>query len=190
MASSTKEPVPSPIDIPIIDISGYLAGDPAATKETITLFRTACENQGFLQITGHSVSPEIQERFISAIAEFFSLPIAQKLEVSQQRSKCNRGYERLGFQKLDELDVNATTDQKEGFSIRQDRPLGRFLQGENQWPAGLPGFKEAYMEYFHAVHALSKTMFGVMALSLGLEEDYFADFASDADGESISDLLM
>lgn len=45
-------------------------------------------------------------------------------------------------------------------------------------------FKDTYMEYFWAVHELSKTMFRLIALSLDLDEDYFDDFASDPDGKS------
>ncbi|KAK5196889.1 hypothetical protein LTR47_001216 [Exophiala xenobiotica] len=179
MGSISETPL---VEIPIIDISGYLAGDPEAKKKAASEFRSACENQGFLQVVGHSVPPDVQERFLSAIARFFALPLLEKTKVSQEKSKCYRGYERIGGQKLDELDTSATPDQKEGFSVRPERALGRFLQGPNQWPEDLPGFKEAYMEYFNSVHQLSKSVFRLMALSLDLPEDHFDAFASDPDG--------
>ncbi|KAK7900765.1 hypothetical protein LTR67_003049 [Exophiala xenobiotica] len=178
MGSISETPL---VEIPIIDISGYLAGDPEAKKKAASEFRSACENQGFLQVVGHSVPPDVQERFLSAIARFFALPLSEKTKVSQEKSKCYRGYERIGGQKLDELDTSATPDQKEGFSVRPERALGRFLQGPNQWPEDLPGFKAAYMEYFNSVHQLSKSVFRLMALSLDLPEDHFDAFASDPD---------
>ena len=171
------------VGIPIIDISGFLAGDPEGKRRATLEFRQACENQGFLQVVGHSVSEETQARFLKAVADFFALPLSEKEKVSQTNSKCYRGYERIGGQKLDELDTSATPDQKEGFSVRPERPLGRFLQGPNQWPESLPGFKEAYMEYFEAVHQLSKSIFRLMALSLDLPEDHFDAFAADPDGK-------
>lgn len=178
------------VKIPIVDISGYLAGDPAAKKACAAEVRDAYENQGFLQIVGHSVSPDIQARFLQAVAAFFRLPLKEKTKISQDNSPCHRGYERVGGQKLDELDDNATVDQKEGLSIRPERPLGRFLAGPNQWPdPNLPGmitFRETYMEYFDAVHALSKKMFGLIALSLDLDETFFDDFAADPDGMFIA----
>jgi isopenicillin N synthase-like dioxygenase len=180
MGSISETPL---VEIPIIDISGYLAGDPEAKKKAASEFRSACENQGFLQVVGHSVPPDVQERFLSAIARFFALPLSEKTKVSQEKSKCYRGYERIGGQKLDELDTSATPDQKEGFSVRPERALGRFLQGPNQWPEDLPGFKAAYMEYFNSVHQLSKSVFRLMALSLDLPEDHFDAFASDPDGK-------
>lgn len=184
MGSIAEEPL---VKIPVIDISGYLAGDPEAKRQTALEVRDAYENQGFLQVIGHSVPPEVQERFLSAIASFFALPLSEKQKVSQENSKCYRGYERIGGQKLDELDTSATPDQKEGFSVRPERPLGRFLQGPNQWPETLPGFKEAYLDYFNAVHELSKNVFRLMALSLDLPEDHFDAFAADPDGESLED---
>ncbi|KAI9371274.1 hypothetical protein BJX61DRAFT_543813 [Aspergillus egyptiacus] len=172
------------VHIPVIDISGYLAGNEEAKLQAAAEFRRACEKQGFLQIVGHNVSQEIRERFLSQVARFFALPLSEKEIVSQANSKCHRGYERLGGQKLDELDEDATPDQKEGFSVRRERPLGKFLQGPNQWPdeTVLPGFREAYMAYYDAVHELSQSVFRLVALSLDLPEGYFDFFSSDPDG--------
>ena len=175
---------PIAVEIPIIDISGYLAGNAQAKSRIVNDFRNACENQGFLQVVGHSVPAELQSRYMAILAEFFALPAEEKEKVSQNISECHRGYERVGGQKLDELDEDATADQKESFSARRDRPLGRFLQGPNQWPEKPPLFKEVYVEYFDAVHRLSMKLFGLMALSLDLDENYFDDFGSDPDGIS------
>ncbi|RFU25435.1 hypothetical protein B7463_g10903, partial [Scytalidium lignicola] len=174
------------VKIPIVDISGYYKYNDAATKHHIAAqVRDAYENQGFLQVVGHLVPEGLQDRFIDMIRAFFALPLEEKEELSLSKSPCNRGYEHLGGQKLDELDPNATPDQKEGFSVRRDLPSGgRFLQGENQWPdeALIPGFRDAYMEYYDSVHQLSKTMFRIVSLALGLEETHFDYFASDPDG--------
>ncbi|KAL4937764.1 hypothetical protein BDV06DRAFT_232379 [Aspergillus oleicola] len=168
--------------IPVIDILGYLAGDADAKAKAAAEMRKACEEQGFLQIIGHGVSTEVQQKFTDACARFFALPLEEKEKVSQAKSPCFRGYERIGGQKLDELDEDASPDQKEGFSVRRERPLGGFLQGPNQWPGSIPELEEAYMAYFDAVHMLSKAVFRLMALSLGLNEEYFDQFASGPDG--------
>lgn len=175
---------PVTIKIPIIDISGYLSGNEASKKRVAEEVRDACENQGFLQVVGHNVSQDLQDRFVDVLREFFALPLSEKEKVSLNNSPCSRGYERLGGQKLDELDPDATPDQKESFSVRRHRPLGRFLKGPNQWPEGMPHFKDVYLEYYDAVHGLSKTMFRIIALSLGLAEDHFDYFASDPDGKT------
>lgn len=150
MGSFVEDPTTHEVTIPVINISGYLAGDPKAAKACSNELREACSNQGFLQVVGHQVSEKIQKRFLKAIAKFFAQPTEEKEKLSQSNSPCYRGYEKIGGQKLDELSDDATPDQKEGFSVRPERPLGRFLAGPNQWPEEhvLPGFKEAYMEYF------------------------------------------
>lgn len=175
---------PVTVEIPIIDISAYLAGNVQAKARIVNDFRNACENQGFLQVVGHSVPADLQSRYLASLAEFFALPAQEKEKVAQSKSKCHRGYERIGGQKLDELDENATADQKESFSVRRDRPLGRFFQGPNQWPENPPRFKEVYTEYYDSVHELSTKLFRLMALSLDLDENYFDDFSSDPDGVS------
>ena len=119
---------------------------------------------------------------MASLAAFFALPTEEKEKVDLSQSKCHRGYERIGSQKLDQLDVNATADQKESFYVGRDRPLGRYMQGPNQWPENPPRFREVYTEYYDAVHELSKKMFRLMALSLDLDENYFDDVSSDPDG--------
>jgi isopenicillin N synthase-like dioxygenase len=42
------------------------------------------------------------------------------------------------------------------------------------------------MEYYESVHKLSKTMFRLIALSLGLPETHFDYFASDPNGSPIA----
>lgn len=123
---------PISVTIPIIDISGYLAGDATGKAAVAAEVREAYHNQGFLQIIGHGVTEDLQARFLKVVAAFFALPTNEKLKLSAELSPCFRGYERVSGQKLDELDESATPDQKEGFTIKPERPLGRFLAGPNQ----------------------------------------------------------
>jgi isopenicillin N synthase-like dioxygenase len=181
------------LEIPVIDISGALNGDVEARKACATQLRHALENVGFLQIVGHSVSADLQHRFIEAVAAFFALPLDEKQKIAQDRSPCNRGYERIGVERLEEIEDNSRLEVKEGFTVRPERPLGRFMTGPNQWPdPSLPGmskFRQTYMEYFGAVHQLSSSMFRLIALSLDLDEHYFDAFAADPDGKSSSQTL-
>jgi isopenicillin N synthase-like dioxygenase len=175
----------SKVTIPIVDISGYLQNDPAKTQEIVSLFRTACQNPGFLQITGHSISPTLRSDTLAALSKFFALPLETKITVHRNQSPCLRGYEVIGEQTLEEA-VNG--DQKEGFMIGPELPeTGRFLQGPNQWAGEdiAPGFREVFMEYFRQVHDLSVKVFRIVALSLGLEEEYFDEFVGSAECESI-----
>ncbi|CAK7237211.1 hypothetical protein SBRCBS47491_009900 [Sporothrix bragantina] len=174
------------LDIPVIDIAASLTGDVEARKACALELRRALEDVGFFQIVGHSVPAELQQQFIAAITAFFALPLAAKQAIGQDRSPCNRGYERIGIERLEEIEDNATVEKKEGFTVRPERPLGKFMTGPNQWPSrdlpGMADFEETYMAYFAAVHQLSTHMFRLMALSLDLDEHYFDAFAADPDG--------
>ncbi|SPO05384.1 related to isopenicillin N synthase and related dioxygenases [Cephalotrichum gorgonifer] len=184
MASSKPE-----LKIPVINISGYLSGDDAAKKSCATELRHAMEDVGFLQVVGHSVSPDLQKRFIEAVAAFFALPMSEKEKIGLDKSPCNRGYERMGVERLEELEDSSKLEQKEGFTVRPERPLGRFMTGPNQWPdpslPGMSNFRSTYMEYFAAVHQLSTSMFRLISLSLDLDEHYFDAFAADPDGTQL-----
>lgn len=178
----------SALKIPVIDLSAYLRGDGDAKQACAAELRDAMENVGFLQVIGHSVPAELQKRFIEAVAAFFALPMEEKQRIGQDKSACNRGYERIGVERLEEVEDNSALELKEGFTVRAERPLGRFMAGPNQWPnpslPGMANFRQTYMEYYESVHQLSRSMFRLIALSLDLDEQYFDAFAADPDGKS------
>lgn len=79
-------------------------------------------------------------------------------------------------------------DSKEGFMIgpewgAENAKNARFLQGPNQWPAetDVIGLRAVMMEYFGEMQVLSKIMFRLIALGLGLEESYFDGFVGSED---------
>lgn len=184
---TASEPAPA-LTIPVIDISGYLAGTPGAAVQTAAALRAAATAPGFFQIVGHPVSADLRHRLLAALTEFFALPDETKQALHRRNSPCLRGYEGLSEQELEP----GVRDQKEGFMIgREPRvaaldeapPPLRFAQGPNQWPdeAACPGFRDVMTEYFDAMRQLTIVMFRLMALGLGLEEHYFDVFADSPD---------
>jgi isopenicillin N synthase-like dioxygenase len=175
--------MPISITIPVIDISGYLAGDPAETKRIAAAIHSAAISPGFFQVTGHPIALDLRERLLAAVKAFYSLPRDVKTRLHRDNSRCLRGYESVGEQRLEE----GFQDAKEGFMVGQELEGEglRFAQGPNQWPTETecPGFREVFMEYFEAMRLFSRTMFRIVALSLDLEEKYFDDFAYGRDSE-------
>lgn len=186
------------ITIPTIDISAYTTPDhpdahrPLAAPLAASL-RAAARSPGFFQVTGHGVSPALRTRLLARLEAFFALPAGTKAALHRGRSPALRGWEAVGDQMLEP----GVADRKEGFTIGAEewggRPDGepgreaRFLQGANQWPdeETCPGFREVMMEYFEAVRGLSVVMFRLMALSLGLEENWFDEFVGSRDCECL-----
>jgi isopenicillin N synthase-like dioxygenase len=171
----------SPITIPVIDISGYLAGDKTVTASIATAISSAAQSPGFLQITGHGVPPQLTSKMLERLAAFFALPIEKKVALHRNNSAALRGFEAVGEQQLEKDFV----DSKEGFMIGPEKPAdgAKFLQGPNQWPTEteVPGLRESMMEYFGQMQKLSKTMFRLIALGLDLDEKYFDNFVESKD---------
>ncbi|KAK3657427.1 hypothetical protein LTR22_009293 [Elasticomyces elasticus] len=185
MACNSPEPIfPPSLEIPVIDISGYLRGEASATSVIASSFASAARAPGFFQITGHNVSPALIARLLARLAAFFALPLETKNSIHRNKSSALRGFEAVGEQRLEE----GFSDCKEGFMVGPERSAegARFLQGPNQWleETEVEGLKEVVLEYFSEMRALSGTMFRLIALSLGVDEHYFDEFATSRDCQS------
>lgn len=167
------------LEIPTINIAGYLQHDEQETIKIVEALRAACSNPGFFQVTGHQVSRSVRATLFTQLRQFFALPQGAKDALHRNNSPHLRGYETVGDEKME----HGFHDQKEGLMIGQELPPGRFLQGPNLWPLEeeAPGFRGAFMAYFEAVHELSKTMFRLMALTLDLDERCFDAFVDSRD---------
>ncbi|KAI2635789.1 putative gibberellin 20 oxidase [Hypomontagnella submonticulosa] len=172
------------ITIPVIDISGYLAGDSTRTAEIAGQLSAACRDPGFFQVIGHDVSRELRTHLFDSVAQLYSLPLDKKILLSRDLSANGfRGYEAIESQEFE----SGFRDLKEGFMIGPELPPGRFLQGPNMWPeeSDCPRFRSTMEEYFAAMRSLSVKMFRLLALSLHLDERYFDAFVDSRDSISM-----
>lgn len=115
----------------------------------------------------------------------FALSPQEKQEVSKENNTWNRGYEMLRSQILEE---GTQPELKEGFYIGDEISIDhpyfinkKLNSGPNQWPKSLgPDFADTAMAYYKSTVALASDLLEVLALSLDLEEDYFAKFMDGA----------
>lgn len=169
--------------LPVIDVSGLSASDPAKRAAVGAALRAACLDKGFFYCTGHGIPQGLIDAVFAETRAFFDLPEAAKLAIDKGQSFANRGYERLRGQTLE---AGAPADLKEGFYIGTELPMDdprvvarRFNRGPNLWPADLPGFRPAMVAYFAAMLDLGERLFRGIALSLDLPEEHFAGFVRD-----------
>jgi isopenicillin N synthase-like dioxygenase len=169
--------------LPIIDIGGLRTPDPDARRNVATALREACRANGFFYIRNHGVPEPLVAAVFGEAERLFALPVARKADVDKAKSSANRGYEPLSGQTLE---AGAPPDLKEGFyigpEIVADDPrvlAGKFNQGPNQWPAGLPDFRGTMERYFAEMLALGTCLMGGLALSLDLADDHFAAFCRE-----------
>jgi isopenicillin N synthase-like dioxygenase len=162
--------------IPIIDVSALVGG--GSSRQAIALhLAEACRESGFFYVVGHGVDELLQRRLRELSREFFAQDLETKLTIRMALGgRAWRGYFRVG----DEL-TSGKPDQKEGLyfgaELSADDPrvlAGTPLHGPNLFPARPEGFCAAVLEYMAALTRLGHRLMAGLALSLGLEESYFA----------------
>lgn len=163
--------------LPVIDMASLF--DSSRTAERARVARDiegACRDSGFFYVTGHGVPPEVLERLERESHRFFALPRAKKEALSMERGgPAWRGWFPLGG----EL-TSGRPDRKEGFylgtELGPEHPrvkAGWPLHGANLWPAEVPGLRAAVLDYMDGATRAAHALMEGMALSLGLEADYF-----------------
>lgn len=169
--------------LPVISVAGLSAPSRAARGQVGAALHAACRDMGFFYCVDHGIPADLIAAVFAQSRAFFALPEAEKEALNKNRSTCNRGYEPLRDQTLE---PGAPPDLKEGFYIGPEKSAddpavraGRFNQGPNQWPRDMPEFHRVMMEYSAAMTELGERLMRGIALSLGLDENYFATFCHD-----------
>jgi len=177
--------------IPTIDIGPFLAGNEVDKQKIASRFDAAARDLGFIVVGGHGIDPRLIADMHRVSCEFFDLPVAEKCKLQLGLVSNYHGYVRLASEILSysvdgQGDRDAIApDLKENFEISpfdypKDDPYYTDPYGEkffrpNQWPEGIPGFRNIWERYFREAERLSFTVMRICALALGLEEDYFQD---------------
>lgn len=165
--------------IPVIDLEGSFSDNPEDRKAVAWDVHKACRDTGFFYVKNHRVPREAMEGQIEIARDFFALPLEEKRMTDVSLSRATRGYDGLAAQTLDE---GSPPDLKEGFQIGRDISAdhpdvlrGLPGVGPNQWPARPSRFRAQFEDYVDQLTVLGRHLFGILALSLELPEDYFAE---------------
>jgi isopenicillin N synthase-like dioxygenase len=166
--------------VPIINISTLVgeASNYEDCRPVAEQIRSACRDWGFFYVTGHGVDDALQERLEWLSRQFFVQSPEAKLEIRMALGgRAWRGYFPVG----DEL-TSGQPDQKEGIyfgaELPEDHPqvkAGTPLHGRNLFPANIPLFRQTVLTYMAEMTRLGHALMAGIALSLGLEESYFAN---------------
>jgi isopenicillin N synthase-like dioxygenase len=171
--------------VPVVDIAPVLTNQPGGKRKVAMEVNRACEEIGFLVVTGHGVDRALCNRVFDESAAFFDLSMAEKLEVKQWADDIPRGYSAPAAESVAYSRLNRTPgDLKESFTIGRleipadnyfHRPEAQSFFPENRWPAGRAGLRAAYSEYFEVMERLAANVLKIFALALDIREDFFAD---------------
>lgn len=165
-------------EIPIIDIA-ELGREGRVESAVIDGIRDACENVGFFYVRNHGVPLVRQDDMFAQCRRFFALPQAERDALLLTKSPYYRGYLPIGARGHDQ---KRQKDLLESFNVGPERgpddpfvKAGKPLHGPNQWPLGLPAFREAILAYYEAMEKLTGRLLQGISLAMGFERDALDD---------------
>ncbi len=170
----------APEEIPVIDLADFLAGKPGAREATAAALRHALEEVGFYFITGHGVDQATVDAAFDAAKRFHAQALDDKLRLKINQH--NIGYlpVRGSVTRHSKINPDNKPNVNEAFFVKRDLAAdhhdvlaGLPFRGMNQWPDGLPGFREAVLDYAGAMERLGLSLLPLYATALELPADFF-----------------
>ena len=162
--------------VPVLDLSRFDQGG-SERRMFLADLRSAARDVGFFYLAGHGIAAAEIDAVFSAAKQFFALPEADKLAIEMVNSPHFRGYTRVAGERTrgqadwrEQLDIGV-----ERAPIRQGPgvPAWTRLQGPNQWPARLPGLRDALVSWQSQATDVAIRLLKAFALSLEQPEDAF-----------------
>jgi isopenicillin N synthase-like dioxygenase len=168
-------------EIPLIDVSGFLAGEPGAAERAAQQLRFAFENVGFYYLAGHGVPQALIDTAYAEAARFHALPLEKKLAVKVDEH--NIGYMPIARKPPPNAAAQGKKpSQNEAYFLRREKTpdhpdvlSNRRFHAMNKWPdeAAIPGFRANMLAYMGTLEALCRKLVRLYALALDLPETFF-----------------
>jgi isopenicillin N synthase-like dioxygenase len=169
--------------VPVLDISPYRTGDPAARGALAVEVDRICREIGFMVIAGHGVDPDLIEEVDALSRAFFDLPVEEKMKIVRPAPDVTRGYMPMKAEVLvRSRGGEAPGDLNESLMIGPvdvtadayyAAPAAGRHFAPNLWPKRPAGLRAAYERYYRVMDALAIDLMRLFALALGLSEHWF-----------------
>ena len=140
-------------------------------SNSINILSDALEDHGFFSVTEHGLSNELVDKCYQLSKQFFDLEYEIKNKYSSVGSKGARGYTPKGIETAVGENV---PDQKEFWHHGPvvddtfDQKIPKNIVIEE-----IPEFNKFYDELYFELHKIGSRVLSVIALSLGLERNFF-----------------
>jgi isopenicillin N synthase-like dioxygenase len=102
------------VQIPIIDLQPFLAGDGSARQAVVDRVYQACHEIGFLYIVNSGISSNLIQQVFFQSQQFFHLPDETKAQIAWLDESHNSGY--VGIER-ERLDPSQPGDLKEALNL-------------------------------------------------------------------------
>ncbi|NEW79489.1 MAG: isopenicillin N synthase family oxygenase [Gelidibacter sp.] len=163
-------------NIPSVDLSDFLSGDPARKQKFINEIGEAYEEIGFVALRGHFLSDELTENLYKEVKNFFDLPDEVKQSYEIEGIGGQRGYTSFG---KESAKGKKEGDLKEFWHFGQEVEGNEALKAEypkNVLVKEIPNFNSVGMESYKMLEKTAIYVLRALALYIGLDEMYFDNY--------------
>lgn len=170
-------------NIPSVDLSDFLSGNPARKQKFIKEIGEAYEEIGFVALRGHFLSDELTENLYKEVKNFFDLPDEIKQSYEIEGIGGQRGYTSFGKE--------SAKGKKQG-DLKEFWHFGQEVEGNDalkaEYPKNvivneIPNFNIVGMEAYKMLEKTAIYVLRALALYIGLDEMYFDKYV--VNGNSI-----
>ncbi len=175
MTTAPEPRIPTMKDgiMPIIDVGAYFRGEPGALETVAAELRYACEQVGFYFLVGHGITDDLINGTFEAARRFHGQPMEEKLAVKVKEGTIGYLPMKGSITRTSKVNVNTKPNLNEAYFVKREFDEGTSTTSRNQWPAHLPGFREAATAYTSAMEAMGRRLVPIYARALGMPVDYF-----------------
>ncbi|XP_057959652.1 protein SRG1 [Malania oleifera] len=162
---TTDAPLPSCVDIPIIDLSKLVNDSKYELQQNeILKLKASCEEWGFFQVINHGVEIGVLESIEKLAMDFFMLPLKEKQKYPMAPGTIQGYGQAFVFSEDQKLDwCNMFALGVEPQSIRVPK----------LWPTKPANFSDTIEVYSREVRKLCQDLLRFIAMTLGLKGETF-----------------
>nr|ALR74636.1 gibberellin biosynthesis-related protein GA20ox4 [Salvia miltiorrhiza] len=174
-----EKPSPDPPELhaPVVDIGGFLAGDPAASAEAAELIGQACMKHGFFLVVNHGVDAGLIADAHRLMDDFFEQPFEEKIR-AERKSGEHCGYASSFIGRF-----SSKLPWKETLSFEHSSQEGSSSNVQHYFRTTLgPDFAHlgsVYQDYCVAMSKLSIGIVELLAVSLGVSREDLKELFED-----------
>ncbi|XP_057735762.1 gibberellin 20 oxidase 1 [Arachis stenosperma] len=163
------------LQVPFIDLGGFLSGDPLAAMEASSLVGEACRKHGFFLVVNHGIDRNLITDAHALMDDFFELPLSQK-QRAQRKTGEHCGYassftgrfsSKLPWKET--LSFQYSAEKKHSPNLVKDYLCSKLGKEFEQ-------FGKVYEKYCEAMSNLSLGIMELLGMSLGVGKSYFREF--------------
>lgn len=173
------------VHIPTIDLTEFKAADSARRGEMFQEIDGSLRRTGMFLLRGHDVPADLAEEMRACGRKFFGLPTEQKARYAVQ-GRYDNGWTGPGLLAAAAIEGgDSAPDLHEAFHIGPPHRTGNvefdaLYYPENRWPAEVPELRTVAERYTEHMVRVSLAALEMLALILGLPEEFFTSRARQA----------